>query len=69
MWIAQLSLAEGKILRALYDADPDALTVDKLSERTGYSRTSSTFVNAVSKCRVLGLAQRGWPLRISDAFQ
>lgn len=69
MWIAQLTLAEGKILRALYDADPDALTAETLSERTGYSTSSSTFANAVSKCRVLGLAERGWPLRISDAFR
>jgi hypothetical protein len=45
----------GRLLRPLIDAWPEALTMEKLSEVSGYSDTSSGFEKARSTLRSLGL--------------
>lgn len=62
-WVQALGKAEGALLVAICDAYPHGLYQDQLSQKTGYSRTSSGFTNAISKLRTLKLAEKGWPLK------
>jgi uncharacterized protein len=69
-WTSLLSLAEGRMLRAIYENAPDSITRDKISEKTGYSITSSSFANVLSKLRVLELIHgpKGGDVTIADIF-
>lgn len=55
-WLAQLGRAERNLLTSLLQVYPRSLTADELAELAGYSRTSSSFSNALGRLRSLGLA-------------
>lgn len=67
-WTQKLTTCEAALLRAIYDAG----TIDRpaLSERTGYSATSSGFSNSLSGLRTLDLIHgpNGGDLSIADVF-
>jgi hypothetical protein len=67
-WQGKLDRASSVFLGALYAAHPAALNYDELQERTGYSRTSSSFSNALGKLRSLELATKSNPVKASDIF-
>jgi hypothetical protein len=54
-WVGRLGKAERTFLEVLAAAYPDSLTKEELSERTGYSATSSSFSNALGRLRSLEL--------------
>lgn len=54
-WRARLGKAERAFLDAIVDAWPVLLSKEELSERTGYSATSSSFANALGRLRSLEL--------------
>jgi hypothetical protein len=56
-WRGVLEKAERFMLDALATADGLPLTKEQLSERTGYSITSSSFANAIGRLRSLQLIQ------------
>lgn len=58
-WSGQLGKAERTLLAVLVEQHPGLLTADELANRSGYSRTSSSFNNAIGKLRSLGLAHGG----------
>jgi len=58
---------EAKVLQALIDAYPEALTHAELCERTGYSPDASTIGVILSKLRKLGLVENG-ARRVPDSF-
>lgn len=55
-WMARLGKAEKVILTVLAEAHPSPLNKAEISERSGYSMTSSGFKNALSALRSLELA-------------
>lgn len=55
MWAPKLGLCERKVLETLV-ASKEAVARDDLAEVSGYSPTSSSFANALSKLRSLKLA-------------
>lgn len=65
-WLSYLGGAPREVLKALLDAAPRALTKEQISQRSGYSITSSTFQNALSKIRVLSLATGYGDIRASE---
>lgn len=67
-WRASLGRAERTLLDVLVDAYPAALTRDELSERSGYSATSSSFPNALGKLRTLQLAEGYGETRATDVL-
>lgn len=67
-WQSKLDRASSVFLGALYAAYPAALNYDELQERTGYSRNSSSFANALGKLRSLELASKGNPVKVSEIF-
>lgn len=54
-WGSRLGKAERTFLEVLAEAYPESLTKEELSERTGYSGTSSSFSNALGRLRSLEL--------------
>jgi hypothetical protein len=62
MWLDRLDKAERTILEVLI-INRKGIDADQLSEISGYSKTSSSFTNAISGLRSLQLAEKGWPLR------
>lgn len=54
-WRRQLGKAERALLDVLVDAYPAELTKEELSDRSGYSLTSSSFANAIGRLRSLQL--------------
>ena len=68
-WLNHPRIGEGerKVLRALIDAYPEALTHAELCERTGYSPDASTIGVILSKLRKLGLVEGG-ARRVPDSF-
>ena len=68
-WLRHPRIGEGerKVLRALIDAYPDALTHAELCERTAYSQGASTIGVILSKLRKLGLVEPG-QRRVPDSF-
>lgn len=58
-WAGQLGKAERTLLLCLLDTWPTPITADDLSAASGYSRTSSSFANALGRLRSLGLAHGG----------
>jgi len=69
MWRAKIGLGARKMLDALLDVYPAALTREKLAETTGYSRGSSTFRNNLSALRSNEIADvRGQEVRAAEAL-
>lgn len=64
-WLAKLGKAERTLLDCLIRRYPAAVSRSELSDRSGYSETSSSFDNALSKLRTLELITRG-ELRASE---
>lgn len=58
-WVSRLGRAERTLLVTLVGCWPQALNADQLSTASGYSRTSSSFTNALGRLRGLGLARGG----------
>jgi DNA-binding MarR family transcriptional regulator len=58
MWRERLPKQAAAFLDQLYGVYPNALTREELSERTGYSMTSSTFDQTISTLVRNGLAER-----------
>lgn len=56
-WGGRLGKAERTFLDVLTAAYPDSLTKEEISERTGYSATSSSFSNALGRLRSLELVE------------
>jgi hypothetical protein len=54
-WIRKIGETRGRILSALIQAYPNALTKEDLAAQVGASATSSTFANNVSSLRTLGV--------------
>lgn len=65
LWYGKLGKAERALLGLLVDAHPDPMTYADLAQRSGYSPTSSSFKNALSRLRVLNLAH-GTQLMTAD---
>lgn len=61
-WMQKLEKCERAILTVLLQ-HRDGVDIEKLSTLSGYSRTSSSFANAIGRLRTLELAHAGWPLR------
>lgn len=59
MWRGKLGKAELALFDALCDAFPGGMTKEELSQRSGYSATSSSFANALGRLRTLALAVNG----------
>lgn len=54
-WSSMLGKSEKVVLGVIVAAYPDSLSKDEISDRSGYSLTSSGFKNALSKLRTLEL--------------
>jgi CHAD domain-containing protein len=54
-WIRKIGETRGRLLSALIQAYPNALTKEDLAAQAGSSATSSTFANNVSSLRTLGV--------------
>jgi len=54
-WMARLGRSERAILQSILDASPGTLDKAAIAAATGYSVTSSTFANALSRLRTLEL--------------
>ena len=67
-WLAQLSRAEGLVLRALLDAWPGSLTKAEVAERTGYAADGGGFNNALSRLRTLQLIDGRGELRADETL-
>ena len=67
-WRQRLGRAERTILDVLIDAYPQALVKEEISERSGYSLTSSSFANALGKLRTLQLADGYAEVRAADVL-
>jgi uncharacterized protein len=65
-WRAKLGKAERTLLEALVVAGSAGISRDQLSERSGYSATSSSFHNAISTLRTLELISGRGELRASE---
>lgn len=67
-WYRQLGKAEALILKVLIHAHPHELTKDEVSGNTGYSVTSGSFNNALSKLRTLELITGYQTIKASDSL-
>ena len=67
-WMGRLGKSERAVLQALLDAWPGALDKDAISATTGYSVTSSTFSNALSRLRTLGLISGYGEMRADETL-
>jgi hypothetical protein len=67
-WLAQLSRAEGLVLRALLEAWPGSLTKTEVAERTGYAADGGGFNNALSRLRTLQLIDGRGELRADETL-
>lgn len=63
-----LGKCEAAILEAVIGAYPEGLFGNKIAEVTGYSESSGSFKNALSKLRTLEYIDRGQPIRASATF-
>lgn len=68
VWCGQLGRAEAAFLTAVFNAHPRVLSKEELAATTGYSITSSSFANALSKLRTLELVEKG-STRLGSAFE
>jgi hypothetical protein len=66
-WMQKLDKAERSILAVLLDAYPKPISKESLSSASGYSVSSSSFHNALSKLRTLELMTRG-ELKASESL-
>jgi hypothetical protein len=56
-WLSKLSRSDSAILQVLLDNYPEYISRESISSETGYSMTSSGFVNALSRLRVAELIE------------
>jgi len=69
LWTPQLGKGPSEVLRLLVEAHPNELSRIEIEAATGYSATSSTMRNILSKLRSTGLlVGRGDAVRASDAL-
>jgi hypothetical protein len=66
-WANEVGGCPQAVLNVLWESD--RLLKAEIAERAGYSITSSTFQNGLSKLRVLGLITRGEPIELTDVFR
>lgn len=69
LWTTKLDKAERIILEVLIARPNMEMTKQDISERSGYSTNSSSFVNALSKLRTLGLLVGKAKMRCSEEFR
>lgn len=67
-WSNRLARAERALLAVLLDSYPDTLNNDEIAARSTYSRTSSSFSNALSKLRSLELIEGYGQMKAADVF-
>ena len=67
-WMGRLGKSERAVLQALLDAWPRPLDKDAISAATGYSVTSSTFSNALSRLRTLELISGYGEMRADETL-
>lgn len=67
-WLRKLSPSEGKILHAIADAHPKAVTREQVAEATGQSMKSSSFQSAFPALRDLELIEGRSEFTASEAF-
>jgi hypothetical protein len=69
-WLSSKSLGkcEREVLKVLAEVYPDALTKPGTADRSGYSVTSGSFANALSKLRTLELINGRENIKASDVF-
>lgn len=69
-WLSSKSLGrcEREVLKVLAEVYPDALTKPGTADRSGYSVTSGSFANALSKLRTLELINGRQDIKASDVF-
>lgn len=57
-WCSKVGGSAGRMLRVIAEAHPEAITKEELGEKTGYSTTSGSFNNNLSKMSSTGLIVR-----------
>jgi uncharacterized protein len=67
-WCSNLPKAESLILKCIISNYPQFLSKDRISELTGYSTSSSSFMNALSKLRTLELIEGRGEMKASDSL-
>jgi hypothetical protein len=67
-WVTRLDKAEAAFFDHIVSVHPKPVTKEQLAEATGYSMTSSTFANALTKLRALELITGRGEVRASEAF-
>lgn len=67
-WLEELPKCEKTVLSVLFAVYPEGLLMGELAERTGYSRESGGFKNALGRLRTLELITRSHPIRASEEF-
>lgn len=68
LWCNRLGKCEREILKCLLWCYPNCKPVDEIAIDTGYSRSSGSFNNSMSKLRTLELITKGSPARASEDF-
>ena len=56
-WLSKLSEPQGRLLRSLLDAYPEAVAKDALADATGYSAGSGSFSSHLAALRALGAVE------------
>lgn len=67
-WLGKLSPSEAKVLQAIVDAHPKAVTREEVAESTGQSSKSSSFQSAFPALRDLELVEGRSEFTASEAF-
>lgn len=67
-WQSRLGKAQSRILGALVEAWPNAITKDELADRTGYVADGGGFNNALGRLRRLELISGSQELRAADTL-
>lgn len=68
LWLGKLGKCERAILELLIGDYPHAIGRGYIAERTGYSESSSSFANALSKLRTLELITRGSEIKATETL-
>lgn len=67
-WMDHLSGPEGKILKAVINAHPNAITIEELAHVTGYALNGGAFRNPLGRLRTLELVEGRGEIRASEVF-
>lgn len=68
LWCSRLGKCEREILKCLLRCYPNCKPVEEIAIDTGYSKSSGSFNNSMSKLRTLELITRGSLARASEDF-